>query len=58
MHLHPRLAGAVGAEYLQTLNHLSAGPDPFLLFFLIQCPKLFLILADPVSPMQVVIYFP
>lgn len=32
--------------------------DPFPLFLLIQSPKPFLTLADPVSPMQDVIYFP
>lgn len=41
MHLHPRLVCVVGVEYLLTLNHLSAGSEPFLLFLLIQSPKLF-----------------
>lgn len=58
MHLHPRLMCAVGVGCLLTLNRLSAGTDPFPLFLLIQSPKPFLTLADPVSPMQDVIYFP
>lgn len=48
----------VGVEYLVTLVHLPAGTDLLLLFLLIQNPKPFLTLADPVSPMQDVIYFP
>lgn len=58
MHLHPCLVCALGVGCLLTLNHLSAGTDPFPLFLLIQSPKPFLTLADPVSPMQDVIYFP
>lgn len=56
--LHPRLVCGVGVEYLQTPNHLSARTDPFLLFLLIRSPKPFLTLADPVSPVQDIIYFP
>lgn len=48
----------IDVECLHTLNQLPARNDPFLLFLLISSPKLFLTLADPVSTIQAVIYFP
>lgn len=47
----------VGVECFQPLNRLPARNDPFLLFLLIQSPRLFLALVDPVSTIQAVIYF-